>query len=56
MKVRNETNTGRVLWDGDRVIWIEDRMSKKCRYDRSEIDAGCDGCGKRLIGVSDDYT
>lgn len=35
--------------DGDRVIWIEDRMSKECRYDRSEIDKGCDGCEKRKV-------
>lgn len=35
--------------DGVRRIWIEDRMSKECRYDRSEIDKGCDGCEKRKV-------
>lgn len=39
--------------DGDRVIWIEDRMSKECRYDRSEIDKGCDGCEKKKEAGND---
>lgn len=35
--------------DGVRRIWIDNRMSKECRYDRSEIDKGCDGCEKRKV-------
>ena len=35
--------------DGVRKIWIENRMSKECRYDRSEIDSGCSGCEKRKV-------
>lgn len=33
--------------DGVRRIWIEDRMSKECRHDRSEIDKGCYRCEKK---------
>lgn len=33
--------------DGSRQVWIENRMSKECRYDRSEIDKGCDGCEEK---------
>lgn len=27
-------------------IWIEDTMSKDCRYDKKSSDARCEGCRK----------
>ena len=39
--------TGYWARDGEDKVWIEDKMSKKCQYDRSKIDNGCKGCRKR---------
>jgi hypothetical protein len=30
--------------------WIEDTLSKDCRYDRSLIDDKCEGCSRRGQG------
>jgi len=29
-----------------RMVWVENRMSRDCRYDKKKIDERCEGCNQ----------